>query len=48
MTARVFIGPTELFLSAFRVDIGEEHVKVWRWHWYMRGVLHLKPRRTGA
>lgn len=42
MTSRVFIGPTSLFLSAFCVDIGEEHVKTWRWYWYTRGVVHLK------
>jgi hypothetical protein len=38
----VLIGQTELFLPAFGVDIGEEHVKAWRWYWYMRGVVHLK------
>jgi hypothetical protein len=42
MTYRVFVGPTALFLPAFGVDAGEEHVKAWRWYWYMRGVVHLK------
>ncbi len=42
----VLVGPTELFLEAFRVDCGEEHVKVWRWYWYMQGKIILKPPRT--
>jgi hypothetical protein len=42
------IGATELFLQAFGVDIGEEHVKVWRWYWFTRGVLRLKDHNRRA
>lgn len=32
----VAIGPTDLFVSAWCQQ--DEHVKLWRWHWFTKGI----------
>lgn len=39
----VAIGPTDLFLSAFGVQM-DEHVKAWRWHWFRQGHIIERQR----
>lgn len=46
-TAAVIIAPLDFFLDAMVQR--DEHVKAWRWHWFVRGIdIRRDGRRYSA
>lgn len=40
----IVTGDAQDFIKAFGWNQYDEHVKEWRWYWYIRGRIIYKPR----